>query len=276
MGCMLHAARGSYSAAAPPATMADAAADAATKLSSLSFADAVASKLPYYRKRVELFEQFKARGAAQLEAARAAAVPIAVTLPDGSVRPGVKNVTTPLDVAASISKGLAAAVVVAKVNDAVWDVFRPLEEECTLKLCTFEDAEGRDVRGRRAARFALPRRAHALPRSPSSADARAAPGLLRLAGEQTFWHSSAHVLGEVLELTFGCDLTIGPSLEEGFYYDCFLGDRTLTEEDCKTVEKAMEKAVKVRRRGSSVHRGAAACECTGACARRPRLHRRTS
>jgi threonyl-tRNA synthetase len=54
------------------------------------------------------------------------------------------------------------------------------------------------------------------------------------------------VLGEVLELTFGCDLTIGPSLEEGFYYDCFLGERTLAEEDCRLVEKAMEKAVKVR------------------------------
>lgn len=39
---------------------------------------------------------------------------------------------------------------------------------------------------------------------------------------QTFWHSSSHVLGQVLELTFGCDLTIGPALEEGFYYDCFL------------------------------------------------------
>ena len=54
------------------------------------------------------------------------------------------------------------------------------------------------------------------------------------------------MLGEVLELTFGCDLTIGPSLEEGFYYDCFLGERTLAEEDCRLVEKAMEKAVKVR------------------------------
>ena len=54
------------------------------------------------------------------------------------------------------------------------------------------------------------------------------------------------MLGEVLELTFGCDLTIGPSLEEGFYYDCFMGDRTLSEEDCKTVEKAMDKAVKAR------------------------------
>ena len=71
-------------------------------------------------------------------------------LPDGTVKAGTKWVTTPLEVAAEISKGLAASVVVAKVNDAVWDVFRPLEEDCTLKLCTFEDPEGRDVRGERA------------------------------------------------------------------------------------------------------------------------------
>jgi threonyl-tRNA synthetase len=42
---------------------------------------------------------------------------------------------------------------------------------------------------------------------------------------QTFWHSSAHVLGQVLELEFGVDLTIGPALEEGFYYDCYMGDK---------------------------------------------------
>ena len=125
--------------------MADADA-AAAKLKALSFAEAVKSKEPYYKKRVELFEQFKARSAAELEAARAAAVPITISLPDGTVKKGVKLVTTPLDVAAEISKGLAAAAVVAKVNDAVWDVFRPLEEDCTLKLCTFDDAEGRDVR----------------------------------------------------------------------------------------------------------------------------------
>jgi threonyl-tRNA synthetase len=46
-----------------------------------------------------------------------------------------------------------------------------------------------------------------------------------LAAPQTFWHSSAHVLGQVLELNFGVDLTIGPALEEGFYYDCFMGEK---------------------------------------------------
>ena len=136
--------------------MADADA-AAAKLKALSFAELAKEKEPYYKKRVALFEQFKARSAAELEAARAAAVPITIALPDGTVKKGIKFATTPLDVAAEISKGLAAAAVVAKVNDAVWDVFRPLEEDCTLKLCTFEDTEGRDVRALRTRRVCSPR-----------------------------------------------------------------------------------------------------------------------
>lgn len=57
---------------------------------------------------------------------------------------------------------------------------------------------------------------------------------------QTFWHSSAHLLGQALELEYGADLTIGPALEEGFYYDCFIGDRTLTEADKGKVEKRID------------------------------------
>ena len=54
---------------------------------------------------------------------------------------------------------------------------------------------------------------------------------------QTFWHSSAHVLGEALEELFGVRLTIGPSIEEGFYYDCYMGDRTLTDAEKPLIEK---------------------------------------
>ena len=132
------------------------------------------------------------------------------------------------------------------------DVFRPLESDCSLKLCTFEDQDGKDVRAATRCLPAVHSRcsAVALLRLPlrmsapaslaaSACAARLPRSSLRLlthavalgAGlAQTFWHSSAHVLGEVLELTFGCDLTIGPSLEEGFYYDCFMGDRSITEE----------------------------------------------
>lgn len=57
---------------------------------------------------------------------------------------------------------------------------------------------------------------------------------------QTFWHSSAHVLGQALELEFGVDLTIGPALEEGFYYDCFMGDRTLSDAEKERIVKRMQ------------------------------------
>lgn len=53
---------------------------------------------------------------------------------------------------------------------------------------------------------------------------------------QVFWHSSSHVLGQALELEFGADLTIGPAIEEGFYYDCYLGDRTLSDADKAKVQ----------------------------------------
>ena len=54
---------------------------------------------------------------------------------------------------------------------------------------------------------------------------------------QTFWHSSSHVLGEALESLFGVRLTIGPALEEGFYYDCYIGNKTLHDTDKPAIEK---------------------------------------
>jgi len=54
---------------------------------------------------------------------------------------------------------------------------------------------------------------------------------------QTFWHSSSHVLGEALEAEFGVDLTIGPAIEEGFYYDCYMGDRSLGDHEKERLNK---------------------------------------
>ena len=127
--------------------MADALAKQASglELKERSFAELVAEKKPYYQKRIELFEQFKARQDAQVEAARAAAAPIQIVLPDGAVKAGVKGATTPLDVANEISKGLAKKVVVAKVDGASWDAFRPLEGDCALQLLSFDDADGKEV-----------------------------------------------------------------------------------------------------------------------------------
>lgn len=84
-------------------------------------------------------------------------VTVRITLPDGTVKEGKKWASTPLDIAKEISKSLAANSLISKVNGVLWDMSRPLEGDCELKLFTFDSDEGRD----------------------------------------TFWHSSAHILGQV-------------------------------------------------------------------------------
>ena len=77
--------------------------------------------------------------------------------------------------------------------------------------------------------------------SPSSWDSECSLPCVVTLWVQTFWHSSSHILGEALESQFGVDLTIGPAIEEGFYYDCFLDDgRTLGEADKPTIEKRIQ------------------------------------
>ncbi|KAK4489517.1 hypothetical protein RD792_005326, partial [Penstemon davidsonii] len=133
---------------------------------------------------------------------------IQITLPDGKVKEGKKWNTTPFDVAKEISKSLASNALISKVNGVLWDMNRPLEDDCKLELFTFDTDEGRD----------------------------------------TFWHSSAHILGESLEQTYGCRLCIGPCTTrgEGFYYDGFYGDLGLNEDHFKQIEAAAKKAVDER------------------------------
>ena len=107
--------------------------------------------------------------------------PITITLPDGKEVSGESWSTTPYEVAAGISKGLADNSVVSKVNGELWDLDRPLEGSCSLSLIKFDDDEGQAV----------------------------------------FWHSSAHVLGEAMEKVYGGHLCYGPPIESGFYYDMF-------------------------------------------------------
>ncbi|HLP20558.1 MAG TPA: TGS domain-containing protein, partial [Chitinophagales bacterium] len=112
---------------------------------------------------------------------------IKITLPDGSVREYNEGVTA-YDVAASISQGLAKAVVAAEVNGEVWDLTRPINADSSLKLLKFED-EG---------------------------------------GKKTFWHSSAHLMAEAIEaLHPGVKFWVGPPLDNGYYYDIDLGGQTL-------------------------------------------------
>src|ERR1700712_4177892 len=129
---------------------------------------------------------------------------INVTLPDGAVRQ-YENGTSAMDVAKSISEGLARKVLAAKVNGQVWDSSRPINEDVSLQLLTWNDIEGKS----------------------------------------TFWHSSAHLMAEALEAVFpGVKLGIGPAIEKGFYYDVDLSDRQISEEDLRKLEVKMTELAK--------------------------------
>lgn len=113
--------------------------------------DYVHKREPYYHKRVELFEQYHQREVDRVSEAKQAATPVQITLPDGAVQQGIAGVTTPMDVAKTLPKSVVKKAVVAKVkaqsaSDAItWDLLRPLETDCSLELCTFDDKTGKDV-----------------------------------------------------------------------------------------------------------------------------------
>ena len=131
-----------------------------------------------------------------------------ITFPDGAVRQ-YENGTNALDIAKSISEGLARKVLAANVNGLVWDAFRPINTDASLKLITWDDNEGKN----------------------------------------TFWHSSAHLMAEAVESVFpGVKFWVGPALDKGFYYDMDLGDRKLTEEDLAVLEKKMQELAKQNNR----------------------------
>jgi threonyl-tRNA synthetase len=125
---------------------------------------------------------------------------IKVTLPDGSIREYNKGVTS-LDIAKSISEGLARNVLAAKVNGEVIDAMRSLNFDCTIQLLTWNDEEGKS----------------------------------------TMWHSSAHLMAEALEKLYpGVKLAIGPPVANGFYYDIDLMDHSIAEKDLERVEQTMK------------------------------------
>jgi len=124
---------------------------------------------------------------------------IKITLPDGAVREYPEGVSS-LDVARSISEGLARKVIAASVNGEVWDATRPLEQDSSLKLLTWNDADGKS----------------------------------------TFWHSTAHLMAEAVESIFpGVKFWVGPAVENGFYYDMDLGGRQISEDDLRKLETKM-------------------------------------
>lgn len=133
---------------------------------------------------------------------------VKITLPDGTVKE-IEKGSSAMDVAMSISEGLARNVLSAKVNDEVWDAWRPIEEDASLNLLTWKDEEGKS----------------------------------------TMWHSSAHLMAEALEFFYpGIKLAIGPPIDRGFYYDVDFGDYEFTEADLEKVEKKMKELAKQKNR----------------------------
>ena len=125
---------------------------------------------------------------------------INITFPDGSVRQYERGVTA-FDIAGSISSRLQQDVVAAGVNDQIWDLTRPIEEDASLKLFKWDDAEGK----------------------------------------YAFWHSSAHLMAEALEALYpGTKFGIGPAIENGFYYDVDPGDGvSIKDSDLPAIEAKM-------------------------------------
>ncbi len=136
---------------------------------------------------------------------------INITLPDGATK-SFESGTTPLDVAKSISEGLARKVIASTVNGQKWDLTRSIKENASLVLHTWDSEEGK----------------------------------------YTFWHSSAHLLAEVLESEFpGMKFGIGPPIETGFYYDVDLNGHEFTQADFERIEN---KFLEFARRGVEFQR----------------------
>ncbi|RLD19033.1 MAG: threonine--tRNA ligase [Bacteroidetes bacterium] len=125
---------------------------------------------------------------------------INITLPDGSIKQYPKG-SSAMDVALTISEGLARNVLSAKVDGEVWDASRPINHDATLHLLTWRDTEGKS----------------------------------------TFWHSSAHLMAEALEALYpGVKFGIGPPIENGFYYDVDLGENHISVTDLPAIENKMK------------------------------------
>lgn len=129
---------------------------------------------------------------------------ISIRFPDGASRQYPVG-TTAMDVAKSISEGLARKVLVAKVNNKVVDASTTITEDATIQFLTWDDADGKN----------------------------------------TFWHSSAHLMAEAVEaLLPGVKFWVGPALDKGFYYDVDLGDKKISEDDLLAIEKKMNELAK--------------------------------
>ncbi len=129
---------------------------------------------------------------------------IKVTLPDGNIKEYESGITA-LKIAESISNSLAKKTLSAMIDNEVWDATRPLTKDCSIKLLTWEDDDGK----------------------------------------ATLWHSSAHLMAEAIEALYpNVKFWVGPPVENGFYYDIDTGDQTITLNDLERIEKKMMELAK--------------------------------
>ncbi|KAH9816732.1 hypothetical protein DFH28DRAFT_1124859 [Melampsora americana] len=170
---------------------------------------------PYFDHRLKLWDQLKEEYDRELK--NKPREKILVQLPTGEPKEGTSWETTPMEIARGLSKSLADRIVIAEVTlegvakPILWDLLRPLESSCLMRLLDFESEEGKRV----------------------------------------FWHSSAHVLGEAAERHYGCHLCIGPPTEDGFFYEMGMGvsgDRSVQNADYHPLEKVAESAIKEKQR----------------------------
>lgn len=188
---------------------------------------------PFIKERDAIFEELYQAQQARLQDLHNQ--PISIHLPSGDKKEGYANKTTPYDIAAEISAGLAKQAIVARVkfhetieeaiadtekdvaeddisNDEddenaeskgqLWDMHRPLPTSCDIEFLKFDSPEAKHC----------------------------------------FWHSAAHLLGLALEQNFGVDLTIGPALQKGFYYDFYAGEKfSVVPEHYEAIKKTADK-----------------------------------
>jgi threonyl-tRNA synthetase len=155
--------------------------------------------------REDLWNDLKLQSDANVKEKASAQRAISICMQDGSTRNGIAWETTPMAVAQQISQGLAQSAVISKVNGELWDLERPLEGDVSsFEILKFDNKEA----------------------------------------QQVYWHSTAHILGEALELHYGGHLCYGPPIENGFYYDMYSPDRAVTPKDYPSIETLMKEIVK--------------------------------
>ena len=141
----------------------------------------------YIVQRNDLFRELKQRYEEELKERKKSEIQVIVDIGQGKERNGLEAKaweTSPGTLLRHLEKAVAAEVVVAKVDGQLWDLSRPLEQDCRIEYVPFSSPEGRNV----------------------------------------FWHSSAHVLGEACECQYHCHLSHGPPVTEGFFYDMRIGE----------------------------------------------------